>query len=118
MRGLSARRDAPTLVSKMQLLSAGAMPPGAPGGVEGFSGGVSVISAFLTKVSSPRWRLSLTAEDVGLTQHLAHSKNPGGCGRMTTGWEMVILPKPTILLGVRVEVLVGAAWNMKPGALI
>ena len=36
MRGLSARRDAPALVSKMQLSSAGAVPPGAPGGVEGF----------------------------------------------------------------------------------
>ena len=62
--------------------------------------------------------LSLTAEDVGLIQHVAHSKNPGGCGRMTAGWEMVILPRPTLLLGVKVEVLVGAAWNMKPGALV
>ena len=37
---------------------------------------------------------------------------------MTAGWEMVILPRPTLLLGVKVEVLVGAAWNMKPGALV
>lgn len=48
----------------------------------------------------------------------AHSENPGGHRRMTTDWVMVILPRPTILFGVGVGLLVGAAWNVKPGALV
>lgn len=56
-----------------------------------------MISAFLTKAPSQVETVSPSLLKMGLIQHVAQQE-PVRLLQMTAGWEMVILPRPTLPL--------------------